>query len=399
MAKRNPLGAPDRPTSRSVAADSAGAASERPDSRRLFREYRARSQVDFSMTDESLIGFGFKPFFQRQAYSAIQHARYADSYPVRVAGIERSGVTVWSAQGERHIPSALLVRVGEIAVGDWLMLDTTSHRALLRLERQTLLARKAPGTTVDTQLIAANIDTLVIVSSCSREFNPSRLERYLSLALDAGITPLIVLTKADVAEDPDYYRRTAERLRAGVVVEVVDARDAATLAGVIVWFAPGETLAMVGSSGVGKTTLANTLGAPPAAVGAVREADQKGRHTTTARSMYRLPTGALLIDNPGIRELQLAGSGEGILELFDDIPAFDNCRYADCSHSGEPGCAVQRAIDDGKLDARRLASYQKLLAEQRHNTETLAEKRERDRRTGRMYKNIMACKKGRRRNT
>ncbi len=355
-------------------------------------------RVDDNVMEEMITRLGFKPFFQQQASSAMADASHANSYPARVAGIERSGITVWSMLGERHVPSSILTRFDDIVVGDWLLLDRDVHRPLLRLQRQTLLARKAPGPKVDTQAIAANIDTLLIVSSCNLDFNPARLERYLSLALAAGIMPLIVLTKADLEEDPDEYRQAAQKLGSGIVVETVDARSINSLDRLLAWFSPGETLAMVGSSGVGKTTLANTLGAPLAAVGAIREADHKGRHTTTARSMHRLPSGALLIDNPGIRELQLAGGDEGINALFDDIAAFADCRFANCSHSGEPGCGVQRAIDDGNLDARRLASYHKLLAEQRRNSETLAEKRKRDRETGKLYKRIVEGKAVHRRN-
>ena len=207
-------------------------------------------------------------------------------------------------------------------VGDWLLIDPETSRPRRLLRRTSLFKRRAAGTSRKLQLIAANIDTLLIVSSCNQDFNAARLERYLALAREAEVTPVIVLTKPDLADAPEDFVGVAARLFPGVLVEVVDARKADSVARLAPWCARGRTVALVGSSGVGKSTLINTLtGSDRIATQGVREDDDKGRHTTSGRSMHQLPFGGWLVDTPGIRELQITDVKAGIDEVFDDIVA------------------------------------------------------------------------------
>jgi len=294
------------------------------------------------------------------------------------------------------LPTQLAAAAGEIAVGDWLVLDPHSRRATKRLERQTLLSRKAAGEEVKSQLMAANLDTIFIVSSCTEDFNLSRIERYLAIAIQANVNPVVVLTKSDLVPNVAALRKQVERLHPGLLVETLDAREASQTKSLEVWCGPGQTVALLGSSGVGKSTLANSIGVEHLAVGEIRFKDGKGRHTTTMRSLHLLPTGGVLMDTPGMRELQLPACEDGVQELFQDvIQITQSCRFSDCSHAGEPGCAVESAMESGELDGRRFASYQKLLAEQARHSRSLAERRQRDRKTGRLYKSILQEKRRR----
>jgi ribosome biogenesis GTPase len=277
-------------------------------------------------------------------------------------------------------------------VGDWLLLAADSARAIRRLERKSIFLRRAAGHGRSVQLIAANVDTLFIVTSCNQDFNPARLERYLALAHEAGVMPVMVLTKADLVDDAGAYRRAAEALMPGLLVECVNALDPESARPLAMWCGPGQTVALVGSSGVGKSTLVNTLGEAAAqATQDIREDDARGRHTTSGRSMHRLAAGGWLIDTPGMRELQLTGAEAGIGELFADIEDLAAaCRFSDCAHEGEPGCAIAGALLAGKLDAERLDRYRKLLAEDRRNTESLAERRSRAKKLGRFYRSAQS---------
>lgn len=259
------------------------------------------------------------------------------------------------------------------------------------LDRKSLFKRRAAGTGRNLQLIAANVDTLLIVSSCNQDFNLARLERYLVLAREAGVMPVVVLTKADLADDPRSYQAQAEQLVPGLLVECVDARTSEGAKPLQAWCGPGQTVALLGSSGVGKSTLVNALsGSPDQETQAVREDDAHGRHTTTGRSLHRLASGGWLIDTPGMRELQLVDSGSGVEELFADIVDLENaCRFADCGHETEPGCAVQAALESGTLEPERLRRFRKLAAEEAHNTASLAERRAKDKGFGKMVKSIM----------
>lgn len=332
---------------------------------------------------------GWQPFFQQQ----LSLEEPDNVAPVRVSAVHRSEIDVLGSDSVRRVNRKLLPD-DQIAVGDWLLLDIDSGRIRRRLERRSLVWRKAAGLKSEHQLIAANIDTLFIVTSCNRDFNESRLERYLALAHEAGIFPVVVITKADTCDDPDEYRHRAGRLQPGLVVECVNALDPATLDGVRSWCGPGQTVALVGSSGVGKSTLTNALAETHLSTSPVREDDARGRHTTTHRSLHPLADGGVMIDSPGMRELQLADVEQGLEEVFSEIAELARqCRFADCSHDDEPGCAVRGALENGSLDERRWRNYLKLLREQARNSRSLAESRDHFRRQGKLYRKIQSDKR------
>lgn len=297
---------------------------------------------------------------------------------------------------EQGVPSQLAESAGEVAVGDWVVLDGNG-RAVQRLSRKTILYRKAAGEEVKPQVIATNIDTIFIVCSCNEDFNLSRIERYLALTIQTGATPVVILTKSDLCADSVRLKEQVTALNNSVCVECVDARTELAAESLSPWCYEGQSIALLGSSGVGKSTLANSLGAGGIATGSIREQDAKGRHTTTARSIHVLPHGGVLIDNPGMRELQLPACDEGVADVFEEVLQIAAaCRFNNCSHQGEPGCAIAEALDSGQLDGRRFRNFIKLNAEQAHNSRSLAQRRLQDRKTGRMYKSVIAEKKRRR---
>ncbi len=268
--------------------------------------------------DLTLADFGWRTFFQAQ----LDCAAGIGCRPVRVTAVHRDKIEVAAPGIEARIEPFRgdLSHEEDVAtVGDWLILDAGGERASRRLERYSLFKRRAIGKGRRVQLIAANVDTLFIVTSCNQEFNPARLERFLSLGRAAEVTPVIVLTKADLTDDAADYAARVREAMPDVLVEIIDARkpeDAAHLAG---WCGHGQTIAMAGSSGVGKSTLVNTLmGASAQETGAVREDDDRGRHTTSSRSLHRMRSGSWLLDMPGMREVQLTGVAEAIDQVFAD---------------------------------------------------------------------------------
>jgi ribosome biogenesis GTPase len=311
----------------------------------------------------------------REAISAHPGAR-----PARVIEQHRSGYVVAEGPGEGlkaesppEWQRASSYRKGGIApedraaVGDWVLLEGKKIVALLR--RHSAIKRGAAGEHYKQQLIAANIDTVFVVCGLDADFNPRRIERYLVLISGSGVVPVVVLTKADraEAENPgavDEARAALVALGQDVAVVAVNAKDRDSVAALTPWLQPGNSVVLVGSSGAGKSTLTNTLlGTEKMKTNEVRESDSRGRHTTTHRALIPLPSGACMIDTPGMRELKPTGE-EDVAENFSDIEALaEQCRFRDCRHAKEPGCAVRAAIEAGTLDANRFANYLKLRDE------------------------------------
>ncbi|WP_226623661.1 ribosome small subunit-dependent GTPase A [Alloyangia pacifica] len=333
----------------------------------------------------ALEALGWRNFFAQQ----IDAGALAETPPVRVLSVHRGGLHVAGDGIDTLIPPG-----PEATVGDWLLLDRALPKSSQVLERASLIKRRAAGHDRRVQLIAANIDTLFVVTSCNQDFNLARLERYLALAFDAEIEPVIVLTKTDLVDDPAPYVDEARSLSDRVQVVALDARGGEPAKALADWCKPGRTVAFVGSSGVGKSTLTNALsGAQTIATQGIREDDAKGRHTTTHRELHPVPGGCLLLDTPGMRELQLTDVAAGIAELFEDIEELTTgCRFRNCAHETEPGCAVRAALDDGQIDAARLARWRKLKAEDEFNSASLLQRREKDRAFGKMVRGVMKDK-------
>ncbi|NII11952.1 ribosome small subunit-dependent GTPase A [Oleiagrimonas sp. C23AA] len=251
------------------------------------------------------------------------------------------------------------------SVGDFVELEPGHPPTIVRvLPRRSALTRAAAGERYERQIIATNVDAVLVLTGLDNDFNPRRIERYLSLVEGSGAQPVVVLTKADKGDGIDpRVDALRERLPDTAPILAVNAKDAASVAELHGYLGPGDTAVLVGSSGVGKSTLTNTLlGEMRMATGAVRGHDSRGRHTTTHRALLRLPSGGCLIDTPGMRELKL--TGEEQLDLFADIEALAaECRFSDCRHGQEPGCAVQEAMAAGTLTRERWESYLKLKLE------------------------------------
>ena len=257
------------------------------------------------------------------------------------------------------------------AVGDWVALRPREggHRAVVQavLPRRTAFVRRAAGDRAVAQVLAANVDTVFLVMGLDGDFNPRRLERALVLAWESGADPVVLLNKADVCDDVLGRRAEIEAVAPGVPVRVIAAKPGEGLESLAPWLLPGRTVALLGSSGVGKSTLVNRLlGREKQKTREVLEAGQRGRHTTSHRELILLPGGALLLDTPGLRELQLWSDGAGLEAAFGDVYGLSGaCRFTDCRHETEPGCAVRAAVEEGRLDPARLDSFRKLQAELR----------------------------------
>ncbi len=315
-------------------------------------------------TDEILEELGWNAFFHEQ----VSDEEALRCHPVRVMAVHRGKIAVTGA-GVTHlitpyIPGALSSD-NHPTVGDWLLVDDASLQPIRVLQRMNLFKRSAPGDPRKEQMIAANVDTLFIVASCNQDFSVARLERYLVLAREAGACPVVILTKADLTETPEEFVTAARTIEPGLLIETVNGRNPASAARLAVYCGKGKTVALLGSSGVGKSTLVNTLrGSDSIATQAIRASDDTGRHTTTVREMHRLDHGGWLLDTPGMRELQLSDAGAGIAEVFDDfVLAAEDCRFSNCAHTSEPGCAVQASIADGKLTSERFNRWRQLAAE------------------------------------
>ncbi|MFD0275403.1 ribosome small subunit-dependent GTPase A [Kitasatospora sp. NPDC127111] len=316
--------------------------------------------ADYGWTDE------FAEHFAPLAEAGLVPARI-----VRVDRGQCDAVLVDPGTGEPRTVRADTRPVGDAdmincpCTGDWAAVDLAAQpmpAVAALLPRSTAIIRKVAGKRSDGQVLAANVDTVLIAASLAAEPDLGRIERFLALAWESGAEPVVVLTKADLVDDAEFIRADVEAIAPGVTVLVVSAE---TGEGVDVLRActPGTT-AVIGQSGVGKSTLTNVLaGADVMAVQQARAVDQKGRHTTTTRELIPLPGGGVLIDTPGLREVGLYG-GEGVAMAFADIEELaEGCRFHDCNHHTEPGCAVQAALADGTLPERRMESYRKLQRE------------------------------------
>jgi ribosome biogenesis GTPase len=317
---------------------------------------------------------------QQLGWSAFFQALWAEvQRPLRPARvISLGGDRVLVHDGSRELQATVRGRLREQAnfppvVGDWVGLSPAepSHPAAGAgvieeiMDRRTAIARKRPGKTFGAQVLAANIDRVVLVMALDQDFSLHRLERYLTLVWESGATPIIVLSKADLVSDPSSFVRPAEERAMGfpvITVSNVSGQGREALASIL---SVEETIVLLGSSGVGKSTLINGLGgAELRRTRAIRQSDGKGRHTTTDRHLVRLPSGVLVIDTPGLREVQLWADEDSLEQTFVEIAeAAAGCRFRDCLHDGEPGCAVAAALDGGEIAPDRLRSFHQLRAE------------------------------------
>lgn len=318
-------------------------------------------------------------------YGYVPNMENLPGIPARVTAVHKERYEIVCQHGITHAR----LKTKEYYCGDELFptagdfvainyIPNGDSQILATLPRRTFFSRREPGAVLKDQAVAANFDYVFIMQSLNMDFNPKRLERYLTLAWQSGATPVILLTKADLVEDDWEYICQVERVAAGVNTHVVSARTGYGLEALNAYLQPGKTLVFLGSSGVGKSSLVNALaGETIMTVNGIREDDSKGRHTTTHRQLIRLKSGVMIIDTPGMRELGMWEVSEGLADAFADVEQYlGKCRFSDCTHNTEPGCAVKAAIESGELDISRWESYRKLKEEAVDREDMLRRKRE-----------------------
>ncbi len=328
-----------------------------------------------------LRALGWSKYFADQATSAA----LSKTPPVRITQVHRNTLHIQGVDLDMIIPV-----LHGVTVGDWLLFDADTPRNSQLLSRKSLIKRRAPGHDRKEQLIAANLDTAFVVTSCNNDFSLARLERYVAMAHEAGVTPVIILSKIDLTTEASDFAAQAQSISPQLSVVCLDARSPEAIELLRPWCQAGQTVAFLGSSGVGKSTLTNSLAGNEAiATQDVRASDDKGRHTTTGRQLHILPSGCAVLDTPGMREIQLTDVSVGLEETFADLHALkQNCRFNDCAHKTEPGCAVQAAVASGEVDVPRLQRWLKLVAEDAENTKFLANRKLRDRAKNKPEKSV-----------
>ncbi len=344
---------------------------------------------------------GWDSFFEKE-FEPFKNAGYEVG---RVALEHKGGYRLYTESGE--LPAEITGRVrfealGRAdfpAVGDWVVITVQTGEAKASihaiLPRKSKFSRKLAGSVTDEQLVATNIDTVFLIQSLDKNYNLRRLERYLVLALESGAAPVIILSKADLSESVEAKRLEVESIAPGIPVHAISTKMNEGLEQLNAYLCAGRTIAFLGMSGVGKSTLINRLvGRDVQKVQEVREHDDRGRHTTRHRELVILPTGGLLVDTPGMRELQLWDAGEGLSDSFTDVETLAaGCRFSNCTHKQEPDCAVRDAVGNGSLDPKRLENYLKMgkeleYLESRQDTKTQLKRKERTRKLMKEYNKI-----------
>lgn len=355
------------------------------------------------MQRRGLEELGFDDWFQEKRHELQR----AEGRVARVAAVDRGSYLVRNEDSEVLAELTGKLRFsaessGDLpCVGDWVLvqyLDSDTRAMILALfPRRSVLRRKAAGKKIEHQMIASNIDVAFVVQSCDSDFNVRRLERYLAVVNEGRIKPVLILSKTDLISPGNLEHRISEIGQAGIQGRVLalSNKTGFGLPQVQQALEKGKTYCLLGSSGVGKTTLLNNLiGREDYETNAVRAKDGKGRHTTARRQLIVLDNGAMLIDNPGMRELGIIGVGAGIEESFADIRELaTQCRFRNCTHTKETGCAILTAIDSGELDEERYQSYLKLMRESEYHQMSYVERRKKDRDFGRFVKSVMKHKK------
>lgn len=307
--------------------------------------------------------------------AAFEKLAENEQKPGRICMEQKGSYRLITEYGELHGEVSGRFRYGALgydsypSVGDWVIAELmlSEGKAVIQavLPRRSTFSRKVAGALTQEQVLAANFDYVFIVNSLNKDFNPRRLERYLTMAWESGAEPVIVLSKKDLCDDADQKIMEVKSMTFGVTVIATSAVTGEGLEEISNYLAPGRTVAILGSSGVGKSTLTNLMaGEKIMETREIREDDSRGRHTTTFRNLVKLPCGGMIIDTPGMRELQLWESESGLQGTFEDVESLGySCRFRDCSHNNEPGCAVMEAVKSGLLPAARLESYRKLKKE------------------------------------